>query len=225
MIANLPGLEGTFWRSDVNILNVSDTDTSVVLMVLPELVGGIAAFETEISDPINITAHTQLNISNVLQSRFGLVNVKGSLFIYSLEGTPLAISSRTYTVGQGGGTYGQEVSGLQVEGTGWATGLRHDDSYRTTVGVLWPWEDPVQFEIAVFTSDGQEVASHTFVFTRSGLQQIGLGDMGVSSLLSGYLEITCSDARALWYGYSSRVDQISGDGVFRLVRSAMPELF
>ena len=44
VVANLPGLNDTFWRSDVSILNVTSQATSVVLRLYPEIRGGSPAF-------------------------------------------------------------------------------------------------------------------------------------------------------------------------------------
>ena len=194
----------------------------MVLTAYPELIGGQPAFARQTGDPISIPAGSQLTVSNVLQTRFGLNNVKGSLFVYSTGGEPLVISSRTYTSDADGGTYGQDVSSVQLVGTGWASGLRHDGFYRTTVGIFWPWEDATRFTLTVHDASGDEVGGGVLDFDRAGLRQVNLSDLGVSTLIDGYLRITADDAAAPWYGYASRVDQISGDGVFRILRGYQP---
>lgn len=139
VVANLPGLNNTFWRSDVGILNVADEDTQVVLQLYPEIVNGVAAFEPVFSTPLTIAAGNQLTLTNVVQSQFGLSNVKGALWVSSLDGSPLVLSSRTFTVDTDGGSYGQDVTSVLVAGTAWAGGLRHDGFFRTNLGVFWPW--------------------------------------------------------------------------------------
>jgi len=222
VVANLPGFNDTFWRSDVSILNVSEADTSVILQVFPEIVEGVAAFEPDVSESLTLAAGEQLTVTNVLQSRFQLVNTKGTLWVYSTDGTPLVISSRTYTDGATGGTYGQDVTSVLVADTAWASGLRHDGFYRTNVGVFWPTAmaegESVEFEVTVYDSDGEEVGSGTIGFTQPGLQQYSLDGFGVDLLLDGYLVVTCSDAFAMWYAYASRVDQVTGDAVYRVAR-------
>jgi hypothetical protein len=227
-VANLPGRNGTLWRSDVNVLNMNQTDTSVVLLLLPEISRGEGAFEPQVTDPIQIPAGRQLTLSNVLQTKFDLTNTKGGLTIFSLDGAPLVISSRTYTVAEGGGSFGQEVSGTLVASTGWVSGLRHDSLFRTNVGVFLPVEPEPDtaavFSVTVYRADGTEVASGSILFEAAGLQQKSLDAFDVEGLLDGYLEITCSDPGFAWYGYASIVDQLTGDPVYRAVIGRQSDL-
>jgi len=223
VVANLPGLANTYWRSDVNVLNVSETDTEVVLSLFPELYGGsIAAFEPVQNDPIELPAHQQLTLANVVQSQFGLVNTKGSLWLSSTSGAKLVISSRTYTQAATGGSYGQDVSSVLVAGEAWASGVQHDGFYRTNFGIFWPWDmgagESVHFTVTVYSGDGEAAGSGTVNFTRAGLVQLSLGEIGVGTLLDGYVHFSCSDTTSPWYAYASRVDQVSGDAVFRIAR-------
>ncbi len=225
VVANLPGLAGTFWRSDVNILNLGESATSVVIQVFPEIVGGSPAFDAILSDPISIAAHTQLSMSNVLQTRFGLTDTKGALFVSSTDGAPLVLSSRTYTFGSSGGSYGQDVTSVLVASSAWASGLRHDSLYRTNLGVLWMWEETGRFDVTVYTAEGEEIGSGAIVFDQPGMIQKSLGSFGVDTLSAGYLEITAADSTAVWYAYVSRVDQITGDAVFRPARGYQEAIF
>jgi hypothetical protein len=219
VVANNAGAAGTFWRSDVNIVNVGGIDTQVVLQLFPELVGGSPAFDLAILDPIGLAAGEQLSISNVVQTRFGLVDAKGGLRIYSNNGAPLVISSRTYTSDpSSGGTYGQDVNGVMVAREAWASGLRHDSLYRSNLGIFYPGLEPAQFSVMVYSSDGEEVGSGTISFSQAGFIQRSLDSFNVSMMIDGYLKLTCSDPTVGWFAYASRVDQISGDAVFRPAR-------
>ena len=53
-VANISGVSGSFWRSDVSILNLDSAYTSVVLLLLPELKNACPDFEPQISDPLPI---------------------------------------------------------------------------------------------------------------------------------------------------------------------------
>ena len=227
-VANLPGRNGTLWRSDVNVLNPNLTDTSVVLLLLPEISHGEPAFEPLVTDPIQIPAGTQLTLSNVLQTQFDLTNTKGGLTVFSLDGAPVVISSRTYTVAPEGGSFGQEVAGQLVSSRGWVSGVRHDSLFRTNVGVYLPVdpepESAAVFAVTVFSADGTEVASGSILFETAGLQQRSLDAFGVDGLLDGYAEITCSDPSFAWYGYASIVDQLTGDPVYRAVIGRQSDL-
>ncbi len=225
-VANLPGDSGTFWRTDVNIVNPNEVGTSVVLQLLPELTGptGTPEFETILSDPVAIAPNSQLTLTNVVQSKFGLVNVKGSLMIYTTNGAPVALSARTYTVDTQGKSYGHDVSGVLAQGSAWVGGLAEDALYRTSIGIFWPWEEVGVFDVSVYHSDGTLAGSGPVIFPRSGLQQAFVTRFGVSNLIDGYAVITCTDPLAMWFAYGSRVDEVSGDAVFRPARSKVFEI-
>ena len=226
VVANLGGLNTSFWRSDVNVLNVSGSDTTIQMVLYPEISNGQQAFTMKTSDPISLPAGQQLNLTNVVQSQFGLLNVKGSLMIYSIDGKPLVISSRTYTYGADG-SYGQDVSSVLVTNKAWVAGIEEDSLYRTNVGIFWPWNQAVQFSIDVYSGNGSLVGSGQINFSEAGLQQRSLASFGVTKLVSGYLVITCSDAQSPWYGYATKVDGGVGnvgtnDAVYRPARSYQP---
>ena len=56
VVANLPGMNNTDWRTDVSVVNLETSDTSVVLLLQPEIKNGVPLFEPVFSDPINVSA-------------------------------------------------------------------------------------------------------------------------------------------------------------------------
>ena len=219
-VANISGGSGSFWRSDVSILNLDSADTSVVLLLLPELKNSGPDFEPQISDPLPITGNGQLTLSNVVTGVFGLRNVKGGLSIFSTNGAPLVIASRTYTNADEGGSYGLNVYGLLVADTAWIANVEHDGFYRTNIGVFMP-VDPqegqsVTFYVTVYDAEGAEVGSGSLIFEQAGLWQKNLDYFEVDDpLLDGWVEIRCADPIAIWYGYSTVIDQATNDSVYR----------
>jgi hypothetical protein len=140
-----------------------------------------------------------------------------------MAGTPLVISSRTFTY-EGGGSYGQDVGGLLVANQAWIAGLQHDGFFRTNVGIFWYWDLAASFTISVYDADGDLVAERVIAFDQAGMQQISLTTVGVDTLSGGYAVITCSDPGSGWYAYASRVDQVTGDAVFRPARGRQQDL-
>ena len=219
-VANTSGGSGSFWRSDVSILNLNSAETSVVLLLLPELKNAGPDFEPQTSDPLPIVANGQLTLANVVTSVFGLRNVKGGLSIFSTDGAPLVIASRTYTNADQGGSYGLNVYGLLVADTAWIANVEHDGFYRTNIGVFMP-TDPQEgvstaFYVTVYDDQGAEIASGSLVFDQAGLWQKNLDFFGVDDpLLDGWVEIRCADPTAFWYGYATVIDQLTNDSVYR----------
>jgi len=229
-VANLSGENLTFWRSDVSILNLNSAATSVVLLLLPELRASGPTFEPLISDPMPIPGNSQLTLANVVTSVFGLRDVKGGLSVFSTDGAPLVLASRTYTNAAEGGSYGLNVSGILVADTAWVANVEHDGFFRTNVGVFLPIAPPVGqglvFTVTVFDDDGIEVAEGSLIFNQAGLRQKDLDFFGLEdSLLDGWVQIRCSDPSAIWYAYATVIDNVTGDSVYRAAigkQSAIP---
>lgn len=228
VVANLPGLNATDWRTDVSVVNLADMETSIRMLLQPEIRSGEPVFEPVISDPINIAAGAQLTMRNIVETVFGFTDTKGALSIFSDDFAPLAVSARIYTINDDGGSYGQNVEGLLVRNQAWTPGIAHDGFYRSNIGIYLPFApapgSPVRFAITVFDKDGDEAGSGSITFHDAGVQQLSLSAFGVDMLLDGYVEFDCLDPSAAFYAYASRVDQVSGDAVFRQARGRQSDL-
>lgn len=228
VVANLPGLNATDWRTDVSVINLGQSETSIVLLLQPELVAGEPSFETVVSDPIFIGAGEQHTMRNIVETVFELSNTKGALSIFSTDGTDLAISARIYTLGDDGGSYGQNVESVLVQNKAWAAGVTHDDFYRTNIGVYLPFDPPpgqsVRFVVRVYDREGVRVGIGNLTFNEVGMQQHSLNSLGVSGLLDGYVEFECLDPTVAFFAYASRVDEVSGDAVFRQAKGKQSDL-
>lgn len=228
VVANLPGLNATDWRTDVSITNLSENETSVRLLLLPEIRNGVKLFEPVITDPMVIAAGAQLTMRNIVETVFGMTNAKGALSIFSDDFAPLVVGARIYTLGDDGGSYGQNVEGLLVANDAWTPGITHDDFYRSNIGIYLPFDplpgEPEHFTIRVFDKDGDEVGSGTITFRDAGVQQYNLSTFGVEMLLDGYVEFDAVDPNVTFYAYASRVDQVSGDAVFRQAKGRQSDL-
>ena len=220
-VANLPGENNTFWRSDVSILNVSPAATSVRLLLLPELKNSGPAFEPQVSEEIPIPGNGQLTLANVVTSVFELHNVKGGLQIISDFGARLVLASRTYTNDPEGGSYGLNVYGaLVVSDTAWVANVEHDGFFRTNVGVFVPAGaspgNPVTFTVTINDNEGTEIASGSILFDQVGLIQQSLEFFGVEDpLLDGSVTFVSSDPTPIWYAYATVIDNVTGDSVYR----------
>jgi len=220
-VANNPGQNDTFWRSDVSIFNLSTTDALVTLYLYPELRNAGPSFEFQTAGPYVIPGNGQLTLKNVLAAEFGLRNVKGGLQVAS-DGPDVTLASRTYTYDpEGGGSYGLNVYGHPVfSQTAWLANVEHDGLFRTNIGVFLPFGppegQPLTFTVTIRSDEGTEVASGSLEFDQAGLIQKSLDFFGVDdTLLDGSVTIRCSEPIALWYGYATVTDNTSGDSVYR----------
>jgi hypothetical protein len=222
VVANNPGLNQTLWRSDVSITNLEGHPTSVVLLLYPEIVDGVPAFAVQTSAPVPLAANGQVTMANILQTTFGVTDVKGGLSVISTDGTPVLISSRVYNVLAGGGSYGQDAQAMLVAETAYAGGLEHDGFFRTNIGIFLPVNPPtgqqIVFTVTIRSADGTVVGSGDIAFNQAGVVQQSLSTFGVNLLVDGWATISCSDPGVTWNAYASRVDQFTGDPVFRPFR-------
>ncbi|HOC41607.1 MAG TPA: hypothetical protein PKJ99_01210 [Thermoanaerobaculales bacterium] len=228
VVANNPGVGGTYWRSDVSVLNLNDWDVSIVMYLLPEIRDGAQTFEPVVTDPVLLPANSQRTMANVVQTEFGLTNKKGALSVLSLDGSPLVMSSRTYTFDGEGGSYGQDVHAILAANQAWVAGVRNDSLFRTNVGIFLPVDpmpgQPAVFTVTVFDADGAVAGQGSVTFPQAGLQQKSLDAFGADGLLDGYVVFRCSDPTLAWYAYASRVDQATGDAVYRAARGRHSDL-
>jgi hypothetical protein len=218
-VANLPGENDTFWRSDVTVLNLNSSAIQVVFVLFPEIKNSAPGFEIQESDPIDIVGSGQHTVTNVMSSVFGQSNKKGALYVYSLDASPIVLSSRTYTPAPQGGTFGLDVSGVLVAETAWVAGIRDDSSFRTSVGIFLPagpsQGQEVAFTVTVYDDAGTPVAVAPLTFEQAGMKQVDMEFLGLEDdLPGGWVEIRCHDRFALWYAYATVTDNASGDGVF-----------
>jgi hypothetical protein len=228
VVANLPGLNNTDWRTDVSVVNLTNTETSIRLLLQPEIRDGAPVFDPVLADPVTIAAGAQLTMRNIVETVFGFTDTKGALSIFTTDGADLAISARIYTLGDDGGSYGQNVEGVLMANKAWAVGISHDDFYRTNFGIYLPFDPapgaPTRFVVRAYDKDGDVAGSGGITFYTAGVQQRSLSAVNVEGLLDGYIEFECLDPSIAFFAYASRVDQVSGDAVFRQAKGRQGDL-
>ncbi len=144
--ANLPGKNGTYWRTDVRIFNPSADASGITLWFLPVNQDNTTPFS---AGPYTIPPKGTLAQDDVLGWVAGTLGKSFSktalrvTYQNILNEAPMVIG-RTYTQSPGGGTYGQFTPGIGVyPGTTvspvWLTGLRNNGSqtgFRTNYSLV-----------------------------------------------------------------------------------------
>ena len=69
--ANLPGLNATDWRTDVSVVNLAATETTIRILLQPEIRNGEPVFDPVITDPIIIASGAQHTMRNIIETVFG----------------------------------------------------------------------------------------------------------------------------------------------------------
>lgn len=240
VVAKVAGSAGTDWRSDLAISNVSPFAVTVMATFYREATDN--TFGLGPTEIVTAQAGETLMISDVLGTWFPEEgNTKGAIVLMASpagQGDPsdtvLAVSSRTYNNANPAATYGQTVTSSFMGAVAGSMvsvlpGMRHDGRVRTNIGVFAISTDTIPVQISTYDTSGALVAQVVKNVESTSLRQWSLGDLGVSSLPGGRVEVvldpaTISDpcapptigAVGLIIAYASKVDQSTGDAEFVL---------
>jgi hypothetical protein len=149
------------FHSDVRIYNAGTSDVTVNLTYYP--MNNAAAKTTA---PISIARGAVHAIDNVLPTLFGENQGGGSLVLTTSSPTSLVATGRTYTLVEGGGTYGQFIPGV-TSTEGLALGdrplqvlqLEQSDKFRSNVGLVELTGQPVKVKLFLHLPDSKVTPS------------------------------------------------------------------
>ena len=130
VIANLPGIPPSTWRSDMALANPSDQPLPLEL----KLTVSPSAVYTRV---LTLQPRHSALFENVVSSLFQLSQGRGSLTVQPPPAGPYPVlTSRTYSA-EPTGNLGQSVPAVlpSPAGTYYLTGLRQDDAYRSNIAV------------------------------------------------------------------------------------------
>ena len=210
---SLPGMYGTYWRTDLNIVNPYQFKSiTVTAMLLKELVDNSAAPRKTYT----VGPGAELVVADVVKSEFG-VEGKGSLLLWTADGSYFTASARTYTGSPG--TFGQGINAQGWVSTGrdraFIAGLRNGGGFRTNLGAVNASDIPITLVAEVVDATGTARGSRTFSLLPWSTEQISV-DSFAGQVAQGYVRWTCSttSSDAQWVAYASVVDNTSGDAVY-----------
>jgi hypothetical protein len=212
-----PGNGGTFFRSDVTIINYRSADQRVRLQWLPQDVTGAggASVETTIAASSGIASEDF--VTTVMQ-RSGL----GAILVTAIDATgafdpraQLVGTSRIWTPQPGSsGTTSQSLPSIptgDISSSAVAIlGARRDARYRTNVGIVNLSNDVQSFQVVIFGSFGTE----TRQIDVQPLSMVLFAVPGPSSTLPLQIQVqnvTTVSRSQSFVAYASSVDNITGD--------------
>ena len=216
---SVAGANGTFFRSDVTLINYATTAEDVIAVFWPNG----QSTTPSVANGVRITlpaakAVTYIDFVASVLGKSGL----GSILFFGVQGsnidTDAAIDglSRIYTKQPGSdGTVSQEfppvdVFNLLVADTSASLGLRQDTGFRTNFGIVNAEKVPHTVKV---TAIGERATnSVTVAVPAYGMvqQSIPAGDYGA---LTVTFDITDSGGASIsWVAYASSTDNITGDG-------------
>jgi hypothetical protein len=223
-----PGNGGTFFRSDVTIINYRSADQRVRLQWLPQDVSGAggSAVETTIAASSGIASEDF--VTTVMQ-RSGL----GAILVTAIDATG-AFDTRARLVGtsriwtpqpSSGGTTSQSLPSIATTDINSSAvailGARRDARYRTNVGIVNLSNDVQSFQIVVFGSFGTETRSVDV----QPLSMVLFAVPGPASTLPLQIQVqnvTTVSRSSNFVAYASSIDNVTGDA-WTTLGSNLPE--
>jgi len=210
------GLEGSFFRTDVDLNNVGSTDLTYRMAWLPR---GEDNSEAVHSDLFSLAPGAGVRYANVLGEVFGLEpDQVGALAVEASE-TELLAMSRTYNLPSAkvAGTFGQELPGIPADRM-ITTGERkriifmnENDDVRSNVGCQNGTEQTARVFIELFNSQGEPLETKTMDLAPYSNNQINRVFRNYSPVSAGYVDVWTNTTGAAIYCYGSVLDNLTSD--------------
>jgi hypothetical protein len=130
------------------------------------------------------------------------------------------VTSHTFTPNpDGGGAFGQGIGAVSAgsSATTAVPGLFQGSAQRTNVGALNTSGDEIQLMVFVNNSEGFEVGYQAWILQPYEQRQRPLPALGVTDLDGGTVVFEL-EGTGSYLGYTSTVDQASGDAVYNVAR-------
>lgn len=212
-VGRVPGIGGTFWRSDVTVMNPNAFGVRVSWRYLPAGSSNTAAGWSSLT-----LAGGETRVLRDVASMFGVQSGTGALELAADGFAAPVVTSRTYTTTADGGTYGQSIDPVtSYRADAYVPGLRYDASYRSNVGFYNNSDTTTGVTAKLVNLYGQPVASAFVSVPAHAPVQFSLAALFPNVNLAAYPTLTLhahTDGGAILFGYGSVVDNASGDPVF-----------
>ncbi|HEX6642637.1 MAG TPA: PKD domain-containing protein, partial [Thermoanaerobaculia bacterium] len=203
VVGRAPGVNGTFWRSDVTLYN---PNASAVTLTLRYAGATKSLF---------LGGNDTTVLADVL-SQFGLTSSSGPLQVTWTSSVGPVVTSRTYTTVETGGTFGQSIDPVDAFAAHvFVPGLRNDGSYRSNIGFVNGGSETEFFTVTLLSPSGTELARNGVTLAAGQQMQTSVGALFPNaSLPAGFTLQVEGDGNAKLFAYGSMVDNVSGDPVF-----------
>jgi hypothetical protein len=213
---------GTFFRSDITLVNWNQTAQDVAVVWMPNG-GASTTFRTTF--PGDRPPFTVQDFVGTLLNRDGLgslffipitsagaVDPNGAIDAYSRIWTPQP--NATGTVSQP--FPGVDPNHLKGEYEAFVLGLRQDSAYRTNFGIVNLYNTQLNFLVTVFpesAAPGALTEVHVTIPAMSMIQQaLPAGAYATPINLLVEVDQNVSGSNQVWTAYASSTDNITGDG-------------
>jgi subtilisin-like proprotein convertase family protein len=202
------GANGTNWRSDLYLENLSSSGNRVVLRL------NLASGES-VSTAVNLAPNESRLTSDFVSALFGR---EGTATLSISSDSSIAASSRIWN-DAAAGTFGQYVPGydarelLSAGQRGTLLQIAQTPAYRTNLGLMQSGGGSATVRISVFDASGTRIAMSDQLLSGETLVPIPLARQIGTELRAGRIEIEVVSGSGV-AAYASVVDNRTGDPVF-----------
>ncbi|HET7435671.1 MAG TPA: hypothetical protein VFN10_13260 [Thermoanaerobaculia bacterium] len=212
------GQNGTFFRSDINIVNFSDTDQIVRLYWLPQGASGATVAPRDLPIAARSGYSSEDFVTNIMQqSGIGAILIRaitptgafdpnGKLYATARIWTPQPgttgnVSQSFFTID----TLSQAASSRR-----WIFGVRRDARYRMNAGVANASDLTQRYRVSVIAG-GQIVESTEIELLPMSMQQVAMPGTTGGALQLVVENITNGTRSLAWQSWASSIDNVTGD--------------
>lgn len=216
VVGRTAGAAGTYWRSDVTLFNPGAESITVTLRLLES--GRDNSVVTGSS--LSLAAGKTIVLADVVDW-LGVSSGSGALQL-SFEGSSVnpIVTSRTYTSGENGGTFGQAIDPIlrgQFGVDRYVAGLKSDASYRSNLGFVNRGSAPIGVHVTLLASDGRQVSTAFLEMPARSQSQMPIAALFPQTdvlKLGNFTVRARTIAQSSLFTYGSVVDNSTGDPVF-----------
>jgi hypothetical protein len=210
-VARLAGLNNTFFKTDLRIVNPTDSEVTVTVHYYQQSIDNTAA----VTEPVTVRANETLEITDALAALFNLPEGSSGALRFT-SSAPVLIAARTSTFNRSGapGTYGAQQEAVPLSSfsrsSNVLTGVAHDVDSRTNIG-LSSGSDGADLLITLRDPHGVLVRAIPFRMVRSSWTQMSASAFFNEGTIAPGSTIDISPTSGSYVAYISVVDQRSGD--------------
>lgn len=218
-VAKTAGANGTFFQTDLRIVNLDSTEATIDLFYLP--LGSDNRGAQRVS--LTIPARQSREIADVLGTQFALTGTLGALRLSSQSS--FVATSRTYTLSADPascpGTFGQFAPAFDLGDASARSILANiifspslAGGFRTNVGLVNPTEAGVTVNLTLRSGQGASLRTQSVTLLPLQHYQLALtllfstGELAASN---AFIELS---APVPFFAYASVIDNESGDPIF-----------
>ena len=220
--AHASGANGTFWVTDVRLLNPQFGEPLPVrLFFVPQDADGTSQFQ---SVSVEVPGNTVVSLRDVLASRFQLESAQGDLLFQPETTGGLLATSRTYNTGGAAGTFGQFIGPESIGdaiGAGdaplWIVQLASAGGFHSNIGFAELSGEEAVAELRLFDGDSGAQLGEPITVTVPPFANVQENFVFASNSVAGaenaFATVAVTSGSGQLVAYGSVVDDATGDAI------------